>query len=148
MAQSLKRDDNVLLHPFDDPLLWTGHATMIDEVVASGLTPDVVVLSVGGGGLLCGVAEGLLRNGLSTVPILAIETVGADSLAQAVKAGHIVELPKITSIATLLGARAVCAGAFDLTQQRQVRCRCQSQVSRRSSNTCRASVWCGVGCDL
>jgi L-serine/L-threonine ammonia-lyase len=120
MAQSLKRDDNVLLHPFDDPLLWRGHATMIDEVVASGLKPDVVVLSVGGGGLLCGVAEGLLRNGLSSVPILAIETVGADSLSQAVKAGHVVELPKITSIATSLGARAVCARAFDLTRQQRI----------------------------
>jgi L-serine/L-threonine ammonia-lyase len=120
MAQSLRRDDNALLHPFDDPLLWTGHATMIDEVVASGLKPDVAVLSVGGGGLLCGVAEGLLRNGLSNVPILAVETVGAESLSQALKAGQVVELPKITSIATSLGARAVCAKAFELTTQRQI----------------------------
>ena len=68
---------------FDDPLLWTGHATMIDEVVAAGFEPDVVVvLSVGGGGLLCGVAEGLQRNGLGTVPILAVETVGADAVSR------------------------------------------------------------------
>jgi L-serine/L-threonine ammonia-lyase len=64
VAMSLNRDDNALIHPFDDPLLWMGHATMIDEVVASGLKPDAVFLSVGGG-LLCGVAEGLLlRNGM------------------------------------------------------------------------------------
>jgi L-serine/L-threonine ammonia-lyase len=120
MAESLRSDDNALFHPFDDPLLWTGHATMIDEVVASGWKPDVVVLSVGGGGLLCGVAEGLLRNGLGAVPIVAVETIGADSLSQAVKAGHIVELPKITSIATSLGARAVCSRAFELTRQRPI----------------------------
>jgi L-serine/L-threonine ammonia-lyase len=119
-AQSLVTDDNALLHPFDDPLVWTGHATMIDEVVAAGLKPDLVILSVGGGGLLCGVSEGLARNGLGSVPILAVETAGADSLAAAIKAGRVVELPKITSIAASLGARAVCARAFELTTQRRV----------------------------
>jgi L-serine/L-threonine ammonia-lyase len=120
MAESLQTADNALLHPFDDPLLWTGHATMIDEVVAAGVKPDVVVLSVGGGGLLCGVAEGLLRNELGTVPILAVETLGADSLSQAIKAGQRVELPGITSIATSLGARMVCARAFELTRLRTI----------------------------
>ena len=36
--------------------------------------PDAVVLSVGGGGLLCGVIEGLHRNGLGRVPVIAVET--------------------------------------------------------------------------
>lgn len=120
MALSLQTVDNALLHPFDDPLVWTGHATMIDEVVAAGLKPDLVVLSVGGGGLLCGVAEGLLRNELGSVPILAVETIGADSLSQALKAGQRVELPGITSIATSLGARMVCARAFELTRLRTI----------------------------
>src|SRR5690606_5143544 len=53
--------DAALLHPFDDPMLWTGHATMIDEVARAGGAFDAVILSVGGGGLLCGVAEGLAR---------------------------------------------------------------------------------------
>ena len=58
-ALSLVQETDAFLHPFDDPLLWQGHATMIDEVARSGLKPDAVVLSVGGGGLLCGVMEGL-----------------------------------------------------------------------------------------
>jgi L-serine/L-threonine ammonia-lyase len=53
--------DTAFIHPFDDPLLWTGHATMIDEVARSGLAFDAVVLSVGGGGLFAGVAERLAR---------------------------------------------------------------------------------------
>ena len=60
---------DAFLHPFDDPLLWEGHATMIDEVARAGLTPDAVVLSVGGGGLLCGAVEGLRRNGWEDVPL-------------------------------------------------------------------------------
>jgi L-serine/L-threonine ammonia-lyase len=115
-AQSLRDDDNAFLHPFDDPLLWQGHASMIDEVAKTGVVPDVVVLSVGGGGLLAGVVEGLHRNGWSHVPIVAVETHGAASLAGAIAAKARIELPAITSIATSLGAKQVAARAFELTQ--------------------------------
>ncbi|MGG6894145.1 pyridoxal-phosphate dependent enzyme [Rhizobium sp. BR 315] len=114
--------ETAFIHPFDDPLLWTGHATMIDEVVRAGVPFDAVVLSVGGGGLLAGVSEGLDRNGLQNVPIIAAETEGAASLGAAVKAGKPVELPAITSIATSLGARKVAERAFQITQNRPVDC--------------------------
>jgi threonine dehydratase len=88
---------------------------------STGLKPDAVVLSVGGGGLMCGVIEGLHRHGWVDVPVIAVETQGADSLAQSVAAGERVELPAITSIATSLGARQVCAQAFDWTRRHPVR---------------------------
>ena len=112
---------DAFVHPFDDPLLWQGHATMIDEVAATGPKPDAVVLSVGGGGLLCGVVEGLKRNGWADVPVLAVETQGADSLAQSVAAGRRVELAEITSLATTLGAKQVCEQAFALTRSHEIR---------------------------
>jgi L-serine/L-threonine ammonia-lyase len=121
LAQSMLSDSDAFLHPFDDPLLWQGHASMIDEVRRAGVAPDAVVLSVGGGGLLCGVAEGLGRNGWRDVPIVAAETLGADSFAQSVDAGERVELPGITSIATSLGARKVCEQAFRWSRERPVR---------------------------
>lgn len=61
-----------------------------------GLTPDLVVVSVGGGGLMNGVLEGLHRVGWDTIPVLAMETEGADSLNACVKAGKWVSLDKIT----------------------------------------------------
>ncbi|GAA4117924.1 pyridoxal-phosphate dependent enzyme [Aminobacter aganoensis] len=112
--------ETAFIHPFDDPLLWAGHATMIDEVVASGLSFDAVALSVGGGGLMAGVAQGLARNDLAHVPIIAVETDGAASLAAAMTAGWRVQLPAITSIATSLGARVVSERAFELAQSRAV----------------------------
>jgi L-serine/L-threonine ammonia-lyase len=97
----------VYVHPFDDPLLWDGHATLIDEVVRAGVAFDAVFTSVGGGGLLAGIVEGLRRNGLHDVPVIAAETEGAASYAAALAAGEPVALPAITSIATSLGARRV-----------------------------------------
>jgi L-serine/L-threonine ammonia-lyase len=121
LAQSMLRDTDAFIHPFDDPLLWTGHATLIDEVAATGLKPDAVLLAVGGGGLLSGVMEGLARNGWGDVPVLAVETHGAASLHAAMQAGRRVELEAVTSIATSLGARQVCQQAFALSQSGRVR---------------------------
>jgi L-serine/L-threonine ammonia-lyase len=121
LALSMVKESDAFLHPFDDPLIWQGHASLVDEVVRSGVKPDVVVLSVGGGGLLCGVVEGLHRNGWIDVPVIAVETEGADSLAQSVRAGYRVELAAITSIATSLGARRVCEQAFSWSKKHPFR---------------------------
>ncbi|HEY0060618.1 MAG TPA: pyridoxal-phosphate dependent enzyme [Telluria sp.] len=120
-AMAMVGASDAFIHPFDDPLLWEGHASMIDEVRRAGVVPDAVVLSVGGGGLLCGVLQGLRRNGWGEVPVLAVETRGADSLAQALAAGQRVVLPAITSIATSLGARQVAQQAFDEARTHRLR---------------------------
>ncbi|MDA0748858.1 MAG: pyridoxal-phosphate dependent enzyme [bacterium] len=100
------------VHPFDDPVVWQGHASMIEEVAESGVKPGAVVVSVGGGGLLCGVLEGMHRVGWTDVPVVAVETEGAASFAASVEAGRLVTLDRIRSIATTLGARTVTAEAL------------------------------------
>lgn len=120
LAQSMVSASDAFVHPFDDPLLWQGHSTMVDEIVRAGVRAGVIVLSVGGGGLLCGVIQGLHRHGWTDVPVVAVETMGADSLAQSVAAGERIKLPRITSIATTLGALQVCEQAFSYTQQHPV----------------------------
>ncbi|WP_342622216.1 pyridoxal-phosphate dependent enzyme [Pseudomonas alkylphenolica] len=120
LALSLLGDDDAYIHPFDDPLLWQGHASMIDEVAASGLKPDAVVLSVGGGGLFSGVCEGLARNGWDQVPVFAVETAGAASLAAAMAQKQLVALDSVNTVATSLAAKQVCQRAFQWTQERPV----------------------------
>ncbi len=111
IALSLVTVSDTYVHPFDDPLVWRGHSTLVDEVAAAGCRPDAVVVSVGGGGLMCGIAEGLRQHDWTDVALVAVETVGADSLARALEAGRPVELHAITSLATTLGARQVCEEA-------------------------------------
>jgi L-serine/L-threonine ammonia-lyase len=117
---SLRGPGDAFIHPFDEPLLWDGHASMIDEVAAQGPKPDAVVLAVGGGGLLCGVLQGLHARGWRDVPVVAGETEGAASLSAALAAGRPVTLPAITSIATSLGARQVSDRAFAWTREHAV----------------------------
>ncbi|XP_063171946.1 serine dehydratase-like [Candoia aspera] len=113
-----KTDGWVNIHPFDHPLVWKGHSTIIKELKNSLATkPGAIVLSVGGGGLLAGVAAGLQEVGWPTVPIIAVETKGADSLNAAIKAGQLVTLPDITSVAKCLGAKTVAQRALDCTNE-------------------------------
>ncbi|WP_293273952.1 pyridoxal-phosphate dependent enzyme [Nannocystis sp.] len=113
------------VHPFDDPEIWEGHAPMIDEAAVqlasyTGEPPGAVVVAVGGGGLLCGVLLGMQRVGWGAVPVLAVETTGAASLAAAIAADALVSLAKIDTLATTLGAARVAAEALTWTRRRPV----------------------------
>ena len=101
-----------LMHPFDHPDIWEGHASLIDEVASLGVKPSQVVVAVGGGGLLCGVVQGLQAHGWSDVPVVAVETAGAASYAASVRADRLVTLDGITTIAVTLGARQVAERAL------------------------------------
>ena len=62
-----------------------------------------MVTCVGGGGLLAGIARGMNKVNWDHVPIVAMETHGAESFNKAVKAGKVVKLDEITSCAKTLG---------------------------------------------
>jgi L-serine/L-threonine ammonia-lyase len=115
-----KQTGAINIHPFDDPQVWRGHASLVREIADAGIKPGAIVLSVGGGGLLCGVAEGLHSLGWTDVPIVAVETEGASSFAQSVQADRLITLDRITSIATTLGARTVAQQALDWTHRHPV----------------------------
>lgn len=115
-----QRQAQAYIHPFDDRDVWHGHASMIDELAADGIRPGVVVVAVGGGGLLCGVLEGMHAAGWTDVPVVAVETEGAASFAGAVAAGHLITLDRIRSLATTLGARRVASEALAWTTRHQI----------------------------
>ena len=73
-----------------------GHSSIIDEIVDDGVTPDLIVLSVGGGGLMSGVLTGMHRHGWTDIPLLAMETMGAQSLNACTMSGEWEVLDNIT----------------------------------------------------
>ena len=108
------------LPPFDHPLIWAGHSTLIDEVVAAGVKPDAVVVAVGGGGLACGVLAGMHNYGWHDLPLFTVETTGTASFKASVDAGHLVTLPKVSGLATSLAAKRVCSQLMDYTEYHQI----------------------------
>jgi threonine dehydratase len=98
------------IHPFDDEHVMAGQGTIVPELVRQIPRIDVLVASIGGGGLLSGLISAAAAL-TPTTRLVGVETEGADSMYQSQRAGRIVELPAITSIAETLGARK--------TEQRQ-----------------------------
>lgn len=120
-AVSLAKEQGAgYIHPFDDPHIWRGHATMVEEMVHQTPKPGAIVVAVGGGGLLCGIIEGMHRVGWHDVPVLAVETEGAASFSRAVAAGEIVTLDRIETIAVTLGSLSVTPKALDWTRKHTV----------------------------
>lgn len=101
------------VHPFDDPEVMAGQATIAVEIAQQLPSVDLIVVSIGGGGLISGIASGA-RHYLPGARVAGVETEGADSMHRSIAAGRIVELPAITSIAETLGARRTGPTQFEI----------------------------------
>jgi O-antigen/teichoic acid export membrane protein len=102
----------VNIHPFDDPQVWRGHASLVREIAAAGIKPGAIVLSVGGGGLLCGVVLALAL-GLHVAA-------GAGAFA----AGTVYADPRLPPMMAVFALTALLQGAESMqlaTAQRELR---------------------------
>ncbi|MYR59428.1 pyridoxal-phosphate dependent enzyme, partial [Streptomyces sp. SID625] len=99
-AARLRDEGLTLVHPFDDPVVIAGQGTVgLEFAQDAGPLTDVLV-SVGGGGLIAGVASALraLRPG---VRVWGVETEGAEALSRALAAGGPVPVALSSVVTTL-----------------------------------------------
>ncbi|HEU5002950.1 MAG TPA: threonine ammonia-lyase [Actinomycetota bacterium] len=94
----------VLVHPFDHPDVIAGQATVALEILEQ--TPDVrtIVVPIGGGGLISGIAAAAkaLRP---DIRIVGAEPAGAATLRRCLDEGRVVTLPEVSTIADGLAAK-------------------------------------------
>ncbi|MFX0203403.1 MAG: threonine/serine dehydratase, partial [Candidatus Hodarchaeota archaeon] len=103
--------DLTLVHPFDDPYIIAGQGTIGLEILKDVVTPDVVVVPVGGGGLISGIATAI-KSKNPKVKVIGVEPIGAAAMAQSLKQGTVVSLNNIDTIAD--GLAAPFAGEYTL----------------------------------
>ncbi len=101
--------------PFDDPAVIAGNGTVGLELVDDLPDVDVVVVGVGGGGLIAGVAAAV-HGRRPGARVYGVEPVGSDALSRAMAAGAVVTISP-TSVADGLGAPF--AGAWTLAMARR-----------------------------
>ncbi|MHC5209235.1 MAG: threonine/serine dehydratase [Planctomycetota bacterium] len=95
LAREQERTGAVFVHPFDDPVVLAGAATAGLEIVEQLPEVDVVLVPVGGGGLMAGVASAVkaLRPACRVV---AVELAAGPGLGPALAAGRPVPVPRPT----------------------------------------------------
>jgi threonine dehydratase len=110
-VEDLQRSGWHFLQPFQDPDTMAGQGTIGLEILDD--TPQVtdVIISIGGGGLMTGVATAI-KTLKPTVRIWGVETEGADCMAQSLAAGKVTTIAGGTSIARALGAAAPSEETF------------------------------------
>ncbi len=92
-----------LVHPFDDPKIIAGQGTVGLEIADDVPDVDVVVVGVGGGGLISGVAVAV-KSKNPDVRVIGVEPEGASAMAQSVERGEPVHLARVDTIADGLAA--------------------------------------------
>jgi threonine dehydratase len=99
----VQAEGQVPVHPFNDPLVIAGQGTVGLEIVEDVPDLDAVIVPVGGGGLLAGVAIAV-KEMHPGVRLIGVEPEGAPSLTRALTAGHVEPLSSVQSIADGLSA--------------------------------------------
>lgn len=115
-----RKSGRAYVPPFDHPIIWQGYSSMVSELAEECGKPGAIVLSVGGGGLLSGIARGMREQSWLDVPIVAAETDGAHSFNLSLKAGKNITMDRIDSIAITLGATRVADEALRVASSFEV----------------------------
>ncbi len=98
-----RQGGQTFVHPFDDPLIIAGHGTLGLEILEDVPSPDYVLVSIGGGGLISGIAAAV--KGLSpSTRVIGIEPQGAPAMTRSLERGEPVKLDKVDTIADGLAA--------------------------------------------
>nr|WP_294151734.1 threonine ammonia-lyase [uncultured Clostridium sp.] len=86
------------IHPFNDLDVATGQGTIAMEIIKELPTVDYILVPIGGGGLCTGVAT-LAKLLNPKIKIIGVEPAGANCMQESLKAGKIVSLPSVNTIA-------------------------------------------------
>lgn len=114
LVMDLRDEGLTLVHPFDDPVVVAGQGTVgleLAEDAAGAEGPTDVLVSVGGGGLIAGVAAAL-RARCPGVRVWGVETEGAEAMSGALRAGGPRRMP-VSSLVTTLSAPSVSRLTYD-----------------------------------
>jgi len=106
-----EREGLSYIHPFGDRAVIAGQGTVALEILADDPHIDSVLVAIGGGGLIAGVATALKALAPS-VKVIGVEPIGAPTLSESMKAGRIVELKEIKTRAGTLAAKRTAPLTF------------------------------------
>lgn len=116
VAQIQDETGAYFLHPYDDDAMITGHGSLGLEILDEIPDADVIVVGIGGGGLISGVAVAVAEK-KKGVRVIGVEPEGAAAMRVALDAGKPVPLDSIKTIADGLAAPIAGTRGLDICQR-------------------------------
>ncbi len=117
-AHELEAEEGLtFVHPFDDDRIIAGAGTAALEILEQlGTPPDVVVVPVGGGGLISGIAVGIKEASPST-RVFGVEPTGAAVMRKSLDEGHAARMSSMSTIADGLAAPMAGERNFEIVRR-------------------------------
>ena len=110
------RTGAIYFHPFADPLVVAGQGTLGLEILDDLPDMDAIIVAIGGGGLISGIATAI-RARRPSVKVIGVEPTGSPTLKACLDAGRLVALDKVTSRVPTMSARQTDQRIFEIVSQ-------------------------------
>ena len=111
-----KEHGYTFIHPFDDPAVATGQGSIAMEIVKELPLVDYILVPIGGGGLATGVST-LAKLLNPKIKVIGVEPAGANCLQESLKAGKVVTLPGVSTIADGTAVKTPGSNIFPYLQE-------------------------------
>jgi threonine dehydratase len=116
-AHEIERETGATyVHAFDDPAVMAGQGTLGLEIVEQRPDVDTVVVPIGGGGLIAGVATAVTAE--TDARVVGVQAEGASSVAESLRKGEVVERASVDTIADGIATRRVGDLTFEVIERR------------------------------
>jgi threonine dehydratase len=116
MEEIQRGEGQIFIHPFDHPQVIAGHGTIGLEIAEDLPDVEVVVVPVGGGGLISGIATAL-KALIPSVVLVGVEPEGSDVVSQSLAAGRPIRLERFQTVADGLNAPWSAPTSFAIIQR-------------------------------
>ena len=116
-AHEIEREaGRTFVHAFDDPAVMAGQGTIGLEIADQCPEVDTVVVPIGGGGLIAGIATAVVA--LTDARVVGVQAEGAESAVRSLEAGEIVERESVDTIADGIATRKIGEATFEVIEDR------------------------------
>ena len=115
-AKKLAEDGRLLIHPFDDEQVIAGQGTIGMEILKEVPEVEAIIVPVGGGGLISGIAT-IVKKKKPKVKMIGVQSVQAPSALYSMKRKNIVEVRVKPTLADGIAIRRVGEVTFPIIQR-------------------------------
>ncbi|MDY7080933.1 MAG: threonine ammonia-lyase, partial [Halobacteria archaeon] len=112
-----EEEGRTFIHPFDDPQVQAGQGTIGLEILNDLPDIDTVIVPIGGGGLISGIATAVKAESPDT-RVIGVQAEGAESVPQSLERGEIYERESVSTISDGIATRKIAESTFETIQER------------------------------
>ena len=117
-AHEIEREEGrTYVHAFDDEMVMAGQGTIGLEILEQQPDVETVIVPIGGGGLISGIATAI-KTQQPDVRVIGVQAEGASSVIDSLAAGEIRAIDSVNTVADGIATRSVGEQPFEIIQER------------------------------